>query len=101
MGHLSVSADEEVDGLFVMDPVEPSVVERGPVDKTFRPFQPDQIFLVPPSLDEWLPQEHLAWFIADLVDEQLDLSAFHADYTEGRGGPPFVRGHVKVLADGH
>ena len=101
MGHLSVSADEEVDGLFAMTPVERSVVERGAVDKTFRPFQPDQIFLVPPSLDEWLPQEHLAWFIADLIDEHLDLSAFHADYTEGRGGPPFVRGHVKVLADGH
>ena len=42
-----------------MTPVEPVVVERGPVDKTFRPFQPDQIFLVPPSLDEWLPQDHL------------------------------------------
>ena len=42
----------------------------GPVDKTFRPFrpfQPDQVLLVPPSLDEWLPQNHLARFVADLV----------------------------------
>ena len=59
MGHLSVSADQRDEGLFEMTPVEPVVVERGPVDKTFRPFQPDQIFLVPPSLDEWLPQDHL------------------------------------------
>jgi len=60
-----VSADQGDDGLFAMTPVEPPVVELGPVEKTFRPFQPDQIFLVPPSLDEWLPQDHLARFIAD------------------------------------
>ena len=65
------------------------MVELGPVDKTFRPFAPDQAWLVPPSLDDWLPQEHIARFIADLVDECLDLSAFYADYTEGRGAPPF------------
>ena len=59
------------------------------MDKTFRPFQPDQILLVPPSLDEWLPQDHLARFIADLVDEHLDLSAFYAVYQEGCGAPPF------------
>ena len=83
MGRLSVSADQGEEGLFKMTPVELSVVvERGPVDKTFRPFEPDQVFLVPPSLDEWLPQDHLARFIADLVDEHLDLSAFYADYTE-------------------
>jgi len=54
--------------------------------------------LVPPSLDEWLPQNHLARFIADLVDEHLDQSAFHADYKEGRGAPPFdPRLMVRVL----
>jgi len=85
-----------------MDPVEPPVVERGPVDKAFRPFQPDQIFLVPPSLDEWLPQNHLARFIGDLVDEHLDLSAFYADYREGRGAPPFdPRLMVRVLLLGY
>ena len=58
MGHLSVPADDGEEGLFEMTPVEPVFVERGPVVKTFRPFQPDKIFLVPPSLDEWLPQDH-------------------------------------------
>ncbi len=85
-----------------MTPVEPPVVELGPVDKTFRLFQPDQIFLVPPSVDDWLPQNHLARFIADLVDEHLDLSSFYADYTEGRGAPPFdPRLMVRVLLLGY
>lgn len=34
---------------------------------------------MPPSLAEWLPEDHLAWFVIDAV-EQLDLSAFYADY---------------------
>jgi len=102
LGHLGVSADQGDDGLFAMTPVEPPVVGRGPVDKTFRPFQPDQIFLVPPSLDEWPPQNHLARFIADLVDEHLDLLAFYADYSEGRGAPPFdPRLMVRVLLLGY
>ena len=85
-----------------MTPAEPVIVERGPVDKTFRPFQPDQVFLVSPSLDEWLPQDHLVRFIADVVDEHLDLSAFYADYTEGRGAPPFdPRLMVRVLLLGY
>ena len=90
------------DGLFQMAPVELRVVAAGPVDKTFRAFQPDQLLLVPPSLDEWLPQEHLARFIADLVDEHLDLSGFYAGYKEGRGGPPFdPRLMVRVLLMGY
>jgi transposase len=95
-------ADQGDEGLFEMTPVAPRVVERGPVDKTFRPFAPDQAWLVPPSLDEWLPQEHLARFVADLVDEHLDLSAFYAGYTEGRGAPPFdPRLMVRVLLLGY
>ena len=85
-----------------MTPVAPRVVERGPVDKTFRAFAPDQAWLVPPSLDEWLPQDHLARFVADLVDEHLDLSGFFADYREGRGAPPFdPRLMVRVLLLGY
>ncbi|TWP38065.1 IS1182 family transposase [Leekyejoonella antrihumi] len=62
---------------------------EGPVDKTFRAFDPGQDLLLPPSLDEWLPGDHLARFIADLVDEHLDLSRIHAAYTNRKGGPPF------------
>ena len=57
--------------------------------KTFRRFDPDQILLLPPSLDEWLPEGHLARFVAELVGEALDLSAVYADYAEVRGYPPY------------
>ena len=72
------------------------------VDKTFRVFDPDQGLLLPPSLDDWLPGEHLARFIAELVDEHLDLSRIRAAYTEGRGGPPYdPRLMVRVLLYGY
>jgi hypothetical protein len=38
------------------------------VDKRFRAFDPHQVLLLPPSLDDWLPQDHLARFVAELVD---------------------------------
>src|SRR5215211_3042301 len=45
----------------------------------------EQELLLPPSLREWLPEEHLAWFVLEAVDE-LDLDAFYADYRQdGRG----------------
>src|SRR3954466_4486884 len=44
---------------------------------------------MPPSLDEWLPEGHLARFVAELVGETLDLSAVYAGYTEVRGYPPY------------
>lgn len=37
----------------------------------------DQQFLLPPSLRDWLPEDHLAWFVVDVVSV-MDLSAFHA-----------------------
>lgn len=78
------------------------MVPKAAVDKTFRPFAPDQGLLLPPSLDDWLPEEHLVRFIADLVDEHLDLSRIHAAYTEGRGGPPYdPRLMVRILLYGY
>ncbi|WP_306955946.1 IS1182 family transposase [Streptomyces sp. B4I13] len=59
------------------------------VGKTFRAFDPHQVMLLPPSLDDWLPEGHLARFVADLVDEVLDLAPVLADYTEKRGYPPY------------
>jgi len=54
--------------------------------KTFRPFDRDQMLLMPPSLHDWVSEDHLARFIADLV-ETLDLRAIEAIYTEERGYP--------------
>lgn len=78
------------------------MASKAPVVKTFRPFAPDQGLLLPPSLDDWLPGDHLVRFIADLVDEHLDLSRIHAAYSESRGGPPYdPRLMVRILLYGY
>jgi transposase len=78
------------------------VAPKVPVDKTFRVFAPDQGLLLPPSLDDWLPAGHVARFIADLVDEHLDLSRIYAAYTDVRGGPPYdPRLMVRILLHGY
>lgn len=48
-------------------------------DRTFRPYEPDQLLLLPPSLGDWLPEDHLAYFVSDVVTE-LDLTAILATY---------------------
>jgi transposase len=45
----------------------------------------EQAFLMPPSLREWLPEDHLAWFVIDAVAE-LDLDEFYADYRDDGHG---------------
>ena len=71
------------------------------MSKTFRPYDPDQQLLLPAALQEWLPPDHLAYFISDVVD-QLDLSAITSRYEEQRGGPPYHPGMmVKVLLYGY
>ena len=56
--------------------------------KTFRPYEPDQLLLLPPSLQDWVPEGHLARFISDMVDS-MDLSAIEDAYPEERGYPPY------------
>jgi transposase len=70
--------------------------------KTFRPYEPDQMLLMPPSIQEWVPEGHLARFVSDLVNT-LDLSAIEARYEEEeRGFPPYdPRMMVKVLVYGY
>jgi len=58
------------------------------VSKTYRPYNPGQSYLFPPSPSDWLPEGHLARFILDVVQE-LDLSKIYAHYErELRGFPP-------------
>ncbi len=83
-------------------PAAKGPVDKGPVDKTFRAFAPEQDLLLPPSLNEWLPCDHLARFVAELVDEHLDLSRIHQAFTEGRGAPPYdPRLMVRILLYGY
>lgn len=57
--------------------------------KTFRSYMPEQDLLLPPSLRDWLPEDHLAYFVSDVID-QLDLSAITTVYEdEERGYPPY------------
>ena len=69
---------------------------------TFRPYQPDQMQLLPQDLREWVPEGHLAHHVSDLVDA-LDLSAFYAPYEgDGRRNSPYEpRMMVKVLVYGY
>jgi transposase len=70
--------------------------------KGYRPYLPEQDFLLPPSLREWLSEEHLVYFVSDVVD-QLDLSAIHEVYgEEKRGQPPYdPRLMTKLLVYGY
>jgi transposase len=52
---------------------------------SFRPFEPDQQLLLPPSLRDWLPPDHLGWFISETVD-QLNLSEILDGYRDGGQG---------------
>jgi transposase len=57
--------------------------------KSYRPYYPDEELLLPPSLREWMPEDHLAYFVSDVID-QLDLSAMDNVYgNEKRGQPPY------------
>jgi len=66
--------------------------------KTYRPYSPDQMFLLPPSLKDWLPENHLVYFVSDVVD-QLDLSKIESVYErDDRGQPPYnPRMMTKIL----
>ncbi len=55
----------------------------------YKTYDPDQLFLLPPSLKEWLPEGHLAYFVSDVVDE-LDLGEIEKTYsTKLQGQPPY------------
>jgi len=70
--------------------------------KTFRTYLPEQSLLLPASLRDWLPDNHLAYFVSDVVD-QLDLSAIESVYEEeDRGQPPYhPRMMTKILLYGY
>ena len=57
----------------------------------------DQLFLLPASMREWLPAEHLAWFVLEIVAE-LDTSALHARHpNDGAGRPAYNPDMVLAL----
>src|SRR5437867_11105047 len=82
---------------------EPRAREPVGEEKTFRPYDPDQVLLMAPVLSEWVPEGDLAHFVSDLVETgALDLSAIYAAYEDERGYPPYdPRLMVKLLVYGY
>lgn len=68
------------------------------MSKTYRAYNPDQELLMPPSLRDWLPENHLAYFVSDTIGE-MDLREIEAVYEKSlRGNPPYHPGMmVKIL----
>jgi transposase len=57
--------------------------------RRFKPYQPNQLFLLPPDMKQWLPDDHLVYFVMDVVS-QLDLGTIYRCYDNSKGGqPPF------------
>ena len=63
--------------------------------KTFRAWDVDQAWLLPPSVHDFVPAGHAAHLIRDLVRESLDLTAIFEAYPEDRGQPPY---HPAMMA---
>ena len=65
--------------------------------KNYRPYLPEQKLLLPPSLQDWLPENNLAGFVSDVAD-QLRLSAIESVHEkEQRGQPPY---HPRLMVHG-
>ena len=60
------------------------------MSKTYRSWDPDQSYLLPPSPSDWLPENDLVYFVLDTVRD-LDLRAITRKYEtgDGRGFPPY------------
>jgi transposase len=72
-------------------------------EKTFRAYDPDQVLLMAPVLQEWIPEGDLAHFVSDLVESgTLDLRAIYGSYEVESGFPPYdPRLMVKLLVYGY
>jgi len=83
---------DEVDDcrLFKVGEAERDTPLRAPAGaaKTFRSYAQHQSFLLPPSLDDWLPAEHTARFVSEVVDNMSDVTTVHASYTNKTAALP-------------
>jgi len=67
------------------------------MSKSFRVWDTDQEWLLPPSVHDFVPSGHVAHFVRDTVREALDLSAISGVYTAARGQPPYHPGMLVAL----
>jgi hypothetical protein len=59
------------------------------MSKTFRPWKIDEPLLLPPLVQDFVAEDHLARFVLGRVRDEIDLSAITASYDSDRGQPPF------------
>src|SRR5271156_2389178 len=59
------------------------------MSKIFRDWNVDQLWLLPPSLNDLVPSDHVSHFVRDTVREGLDLTLIYRSYKGERGQPPF------------
>jgi transposase len=69
-------------------PPPPRPLTPAGTQKRFREYNQSQSFLLTPSLDDWLPEDHEARFISDVVENLLDLSVIYDSYQSVDGYPP-------------
>ena len=62
------------------------------MSKVFRPRKIDEAQLLPPSVQDYVPEDHLSRLIVGLVREELDLSAITGSYRAGSVSPRSIRG---------
>jgi transposase len=67
------------------------------MSKTFRPWDVDQVWLLPPSIQDLVPSGHMAHFVRETVRDGLDLSRIMDTYSEERGYPPYHPGMMVAL----
>ena len=67
------------------------------MSKTFRAWEVDQVWLLPPSIQDLVPPGHLSHFVRETVRDGLDLSRIMASYGEERGYPPYHPGMMVAL----
>jgi transposase len=86
-----MTSEPDGEKLFEIEevPVVPKRLTPVGATKRFREYNQSQSFLLPPSLDDWLPEDHEARFISDVVENLLDLSVIYDSYVRADGYPPY------------
>ena len=67
------------------------------MSKVFRPWDVDEVWLFPASVQDFVPPGHIAHLIRETVREGLDLRAILSQYDEERGYPPYHPGMMTAL----
>jgi hypothetical protein len=87
----SLRADDRLFEVATTKSPERETLQPAGRDKTFRPYDQHQTFLLPPSLDDWLPAQHTARLISETVESALDLSLVYDSYHNATGPRPSTR----------